>query len=317
MSKRYPVRIHRRDDRGAPRFRATTALEKLADAPEQLEAQLRDLVDAYTRALATAQAALADAKRAPRERTRAYWRVGQAIRDFETTLAAAGFYLVAQTATFARDLGVHQGSLRKVLAFHRQFPDAAALDPQMKWSGYRERRSGMTTIYTLGHSTRPLNNLIEMLRAHGITLLADIRTIPRSRHNPQFNRESLEQELPKANIQYRHLKELGGLRHATKDSINKAWENESFRGYADYMQTDEFATAIQGLIALAESEHVALMCSEGNPLRCHRWLVADALTVRGVRVLHISSRKSAKKHRLTLFARVEGTNLTYPKEEEE
>lgn len=170
----------------------------------------------------------------------------------------------------------------------------------------------MTTIYAIGHSTRPLEKFIEILQAHGVTRLADIRTIPQSRHNPQFNRESLESELPKAGIQYQHLKELGGLRRAAKASINTGWENAGFRGYADYMQTREFASAIRNLMAIAKGERVAIMCAEGNPFRCHRSLVADALTVRGVRVLHISSRKSARGHRLTPFARVEGTQVTYP-----
>ncbi len=170
----------------------------------------------------------------------------------------------------------------------------------------------MTTIYAIGHSTRALEDFVEILKAHGITLLADIRTVPRSRHNPQFSRESLEQELPRRGIQYRHIRELGGLRHARPDSINTGWENASFRGYADYMQTPEFEAALGGLIELAGHERVAIMCAEGNPFRCHRSLVADALTVRGVSVLHISSRKSAKEHRLTPFAHVEGTRITYP-----
>ena len=170
----------------------------------------------------------------------------------------------------------------------------------------------MTTVYAIGHSTRTLDQFVEILKAHEITLLADIRTIPKSRHNPQFNRESLEAELPKAGIQYRHLKELGGLRRAAKDSINTGWENASFRGYADYMQTREFVGALRDLMELARGERVAIMCAEGNPFRCHRSLVADALTVRGVRVLHISSRKSAKEHTLTPFAQVDGTRITYP-----
>jgi uncharacterized protein (DUF488 family) len=170
----------------------------------------------------------------------------------------------------------------------------------------------MTTIYAIGHSTRSLEDFIEILQAHGITLLADIRTVPKSRHNPQFSQESLAQELPRHGIQYRHIKELGGLRHASKDSVNTGWENASFRGYADYMQTQEFQVALTGLIELAHKDRVAIMCAEGNPFRCHRSLVADALTVRGVSVLHISSRKSAKEHRLTPFAHVEGTQITYP-----
>jgi uncharacterized protein (DUF488 family) len=170
----------------------------------------------------------------------------------------------------------------------------------------------MTTIYAIGHSTRSLEDFVEILQAHGVTLLADIRTVPKSRHNPQFSLESLEQELPRHGIQYRHLKELGGLRKPREDSINTGWENASFRGYADYMQTPEFETALGNLIELAGEQRVAIMCAEGNPFRCHRSLVADALTVRGVTVLHISSRKSAKEHRLTPFAHVEGTRITYP-----
>lgn len=170
-------------------------------------------------------------------------------------------------------------------------------------------------IYAIGHSTRPLDKFIEILLAHHITRLVDIRTIPRSRHNPQFNRESLEVELPKAKIKYRHLKELGGLRHASKDSLNLGWENTSFRGFADYMQTPAFEKGLAKLIALSEKHTVAIMCAEGNPFRCHRTLVADALTARGVSVLHISSRQSAKPHTLTAFAFVAGTRVTYPKAE--
>ncbi len=173
----------------------------------------------------------------------------------------------------------------------------------------------MSTIYAIGHSTRPLDQFVELLRAHEVTLLADIRTIPKSRHNPQFNADSLARELPKVGIQYRHLKELGGLRHTSKDSINTGWENASFRGYADYMQTPEFVHAIRDLMKLARGQRVAIMCAEGNPFRCHRSLVADALTVRGVRVRHISSRKSAREHTLTRFAKVDGTRISYPGKE--
>ena len=174
----------------------------------------------------------------------------------------------------------------------------------------------MTTVYAIGHSTRPLDKFVEILKAHEISLLADIRTIPKSRHNPQFNEESLTLELPKIGIKYRRLKDLGGLRRTSEASINVGWENASFRGYADYMQTQEFAHALDELVELAKSERVAIMCAEGNPFRCHRSLVADALTVRGVSVLHISSRKSAKAHVLTRFAKVDGMGITYPKGEE-
>ncbi len=173
----------------------------------------------------------------------------------------------------------------------------------------------MTTgaIYALGHSTRPLDKFIELLKAHEIEVLADIRTVPRSRTNPQFNQEVLAAELPRAGIRYIHLKALGGLRRPQKDSPNLGWENTSFRGYADYMQTQEFASALDELIALGSKERTAIMCAEGNPFRCHRLLVADALTARGVPVLHISSRKTARPHLLTRFAQVKGRNVTYPK----
>lgn len=170
----------------------------------------------------------------------------------------------------------------------------------------------MSTIYAIGHSTRTWEEFRDILLAHGITKLVDIRTIPKSRHNPQFSQRALERELPKVGIKYEHLAALGGLRHATKDSINMGWQNKSFRGYADYMQTREFVRAVRDLMQTSKGERVAIMCAEGNPFRCHRSLVADALTVRGVRVLHISSKKSAREHRMTPFARVEGTRVTYP-----
>ena len=138
MNDKYPIRIHRRDDQGVTTFLATTALVKLADSPDQLQAQLRESAAAYARALAEARAALAEAKRDARERSRAYWRVGKAIRDFEAFLDATGFYLVAQTETFARDLELHPGSLRKILAFQSKFPDASALDSHKAWTRYRD-----------------------------------------------------------------------------------------------------------------------------------------------------------------------------------
>ena len=170
----------------------------------------------------------------------------------------------------------------------------------------------MTTIYAVGHSTRPLQEFEELLKAHEISRLVDIRTIPRSRYNPQFNRESLEKTLPKIGIRYCHMEALGGLRRTSKESINLGWRNASFRGFADYMLNREFASAVRKLMALAKKDRCAIMCAEGNPFRCHRSLVADALTVRGVEVLHISSRKSARKHMLTSFAKVDGTRITYP-----
>ncbi len=168
------------------------------------------------------------------------------------------------------------------------------------------------TIYTIGHSTRTFEEFVEILKAHAVALLVDIRTIPRSRHNPQFNEDNLKRALPRKGIAYLHFPELGGLRKPRKDSINTGWQNASFRGFADYMQTREFVSAIRKLMQLGKSQPLVLMCAEGNPFRCHRSLVADALTVRKVHVFDISSKTSAREHRLTKFARVDGTKITYP-----
>ncbi len=175
-------------------------------------------------------------------------------------------------------------------------------------------RTGKPVIYTVGHSNHPIEKFIEMLTTHGIELVADIRTIPRSRRNPQYNSDALPASLKERGIDYRHLPDLGGLRHARKDSPNRGWENASFRGFADYMQTEDFGKGLAELTALAEGRKVAVMCAESVPWRCHRSLIADALSVRGVTVLHIMSRTSAKAHTLTSFARVNGTSITYPGE---
>ena len=172
----------------------------------------------------------------------------------------------------------------------------------------------MLTIYTIGHSTRPIDEFISLLNAYGIRQLVDIRTIPKSRHNPQFMQESLEKSLPATDIRYIYMKDLGGLRHGDKDSVNLGWRNRSFRSYADYMQTDGFKTAIEELITLAEKAPTAIMCAEAVPWRCHRSLVGDALLIRGVRVLDIMSATNAPEHKLTSFAHVDGTNITYPPE---
>jgi uncharacterized protein (DUF488 family) len=168
------------------------------------------------------------------------------------------------------------------------------------------------TIFTIGHSTRPIAEFIDLLQSNGIAQLIDIRTIPKSRHNPQFNSDALAASLHAARIEYVHMKDLGGLRHARKDSINLGWRNASFRGYADYMQTDEFEAALTRAIELAAARPTALMCAEAVPWRCHRSLVSDALVVRGIRVLEIVSAAAPKEHALTPFARVRGTRITYP-----
>jgi uncharacterized protein (DUF488 family) len=167
-------------------------------------------------------------------------------------------------------------------------------------------------VLTVGHSTRALEAFIQLLQAHGVKRVLDVRTVPRSRRNPQFNRELLPNSLGQAKIGYTHLKELGGLRHPLPDSLNTGWRNSSFRGFADYMQTPEFAAGLAKLMKFASRAQVALMCAEAVPWRCHRSLIADALVVQGVRVEHILSATRRKEHSLTPFARVEGTRITYP-----
>ena len=168
------------------------------------------------------------------------------------------------------------------------------------------------TIFTLGHSTRSLDEFVHLLQIYAIRLVADVRTIPRSRRNPQFNDDTLGETLSRHSIRYMPMKNLGGLRHAHADSVNTGWKNASFQGFADYMQTPEFAAAVQQLIEAAIEKPAAIMCAEAVPWRCHRSLIADALTVRGITVQHILSRTSARVHTVTPMARVEGTRITYP-----
>jgi uncharacterized protein (DUF488 family) len=168
---------------------------------------------------------------------------------------------------------------------------------------------------TVGHSTRTLDDFIALLKAHGVGRVADVRTVPRSRRNPQFNRDTLPDALAAAGIGYTHLARLGGRRRARGDSPNIGWRNPSFRGYADYMQTPEFAEALSALIELAGQGCIAVMCAEAVPWRCHRALIADAVTVRGIAVEHIMSESQRNPHRLTAFARVVGTSITYPQPE--
>jgi uncharacterized protein (DUF488 family) len=168
------------------------------------------------------------------------------------------------------------------------------------------------TIFTIGHSTRPIIEFIEILRTHGIRLVVDVRTIPGSRRNPQYGKDELEQTLRQEQIAYRHMPGLGGLRRPRKDSINTGWENDSFRGYADYMQSEEFARGLDQLVEIAGKKTTAIMCAEAVPWRCHRSLIADALLVRGISVLDIMSRTSVKEHSLTPWAETEGERITYP-----
>lgn len=176
---------------------------------------------------------------------------------------------------------------------------------------------GKPIIRTIGHSTRPINEFIEMLNAHQVTRLIDVRTVPKSRQNPQYNCHALEPKLQEVGIGYLHMKALGGLRHPRKDSPNTGWRNESFRGYSDYMQTVEFASALDALIEAAAHEPVVVMCAEAVPWRCHRSLIADSLTARGYPVEHVMSATKSNRHVMTPFAKVHGTSITYPADETE
>jgi uncharacterized protein (DUF488 family) len=167
-------------------------------------------------------------------------------------------------------------------------------------------------VLTIGHSTRPIEEFLNLLRAHAVACVADVRTVPKSRYNPQFAKDALSASLEAAGIGYIHMPELGGLRHTTASSINTGWRNASFRGYADYMQSPDFARGLDDLIARAGSERVAIMCAEAVPWRCHRSLIADALLVRGIAVEHIMSATRANAHALTPFAKVRGKQITYP-----
>ncbi|MGA9852452.1 MAG: DUF488 domain-containing protein [Gammaproteobacteria bacterium] len=167
-------------------------------------------------------------------------------------------------------------------------------------------------IFTIGHSTHPLDEFIALLRENGVQWLVDVRTVPRSRHNPQFNLDALPESLEQTGIGYMHLGELGGLRKTRKDSPNIGWRNASFRGYADYMLTSEFEHGLDELIEAAGKEHIAIMCAEAVPWRCHRSLIADALTVRGIEVRHIMGPDKWQGHKLTPFAQVDGAHITYP-----
>jgi uncharacterized protein (DUF488 family) len=168
------------------------------------------------------------------------------------------------------------------------------------------------TVSTIGHSTRTWKEFLELLRAHCVKRVIDVRSIPRSHHNPQFDRETLRTKLRSAKIGYVHLRKLGGLQRARPDSLNMAWRNASFRGFADYMQTPEFDAGLQRLIKLARQKRSAIMCAEAVPWRCHRSLIGDALIVRGIRVQDIMSVKTSRPHTLTPFARVRGNRVTYP-----
>ncbi len=167
-------------------------------------------------------------------------------------------------------------------------------------------------VFTIGHSTRTFDEFIEILETYNVNLVVDVRTIPRSRHNPQFNKEVMPDQLKHLGIKYIHIPDIGGLRRPKSNSVNLAWKNSSFRGYADYMQTQEFIDNLLKIVALARENRLTLMCAEALPWRCHRNLISDALVVRNIRVEHIISKSSLLKHELNESALVEGTKITYP-----
>jgi uncharacterized protein (DUF488 family) len=169
-------------------------------------------------------------------------------------------------------------------------------------------------VMTVGHSTRTSKEFIQLLKAHQVQRLVDVRTVPRSRHNPQFNRSALSPALHSSRLYYTYLPGLGGLRHARRDSPNAGWHNASFRGFADYMQTPEFRKHLDDLIKLATSERIAIMCAEAVPWRCHRSLIADALLARGIEVREITSVIRTRPHTLTPWGTITGGQVTYPAE---
>lgn len=174
------------------------------------------------------------------------------------------------------------------------------------------RRRHPPVVLTVGHSTRAQDDFVSLLQAHAVKQLVDVRTIPRSRHNPQFNRDRVPASLQRAGIQYVHMKALGGLRHPLANSLNTGWRNSNFRGYADYMQTREFAESLRRLMKMAKTKRTAIMCAEAVPWRCHRALIGDALLAHGFRVEEIESLKRTRPHLLTPWARVQGSKITYP-----
>ena len=174
------------------------------------------------------------------------------------------------------------------------------------------RQRHPTVVFTVGHSTRSQKDFTALLQAHAVKRLVDVRSIPRSRHNPQFNRDRIASALRRAGISYLHVKDLGGLRHPRSDSPNTAWRNASFRGFADYMQTRKFAAGLRKLMKIAKMKRTTIMCAEAVAWRCHRSLIADALLARGYRVEEIVSLKRTRPHVLTSWARVKGSKIIYP-----
>jgi uncharacterized protein (DUF488 family) len=177
----------------------------------------------------------------------------------------------------------------------------------------KERNDLKEIIYTVGHSTRNIEDFVDLLRKYQIEAVVDVRKIAKSRHNPQYSEAILRKSLEEHNIAYVRLEGLGGLRHTSKETINMAWKNLSFRAYADYMQTPQFADSIEQLINIAAEKQTVIMCAEAVPWRCHRSLIGDALLIRNITVDDIINEKSCRPHKLTPFAQVVGNTIIYPK----
>jgi uncharacterized protein (DUF488 family) len=167
-------------------------------------------------------------------------------------------------------------------------------------------------VFTIGHSTHPFPEFVRLLALHGVSLIVDVRSVPRSRYNPQFNSDALKEGLPQFRIGYTHARGLGGLRKANRDSVNTGWQDASFRGYADYMQTAAFRKSLDTLLFLASENNLAVMCAEAVPWRCHRCLISDALLAQGVEVRHIMADGSLRPHTMTAFAVFHGRSVIYP-----
>ena len=207
-----------------------------------------------------------------------------------------------------------KSTVEELIASRKDILAAFVSDYQMSSKEETAKAGTSPIVLTIGHSTRTIEEFINLVLAHGVSRVVDVRTIPRSRHNPQFNADSLPRSLKKTGVGYVHMAGLGGLRYPTRDSLNIGWCNGSFRGFADYMQTPEFETSLGEFIELARQGSVALMCAEAVPWRCHRSLIADALLVRGIPVEHILHLAQRKVHTLTRFAKVRGSRITYPAE---
>ena len=204
-----------------------------------------------------------------------------------------------------------KSTVEELIASRKDILAAFVSDCQMSSKEETAKAGTSPIVLTIGHSTRTIEEFINLVLAHGVSRVVDVRTIPRSRHNPHFNADSLPRSLKKTGVGYVHMAGLGGLRHPTRDSLNIGWCNGSFRGFADYMQTPDFETSLGEFIELARQGGVALMCAEAVPWRCHRSLIADALLARGWEVLEILSEKEARRRALPPFARLEGTRVIY------